>query len=61
MESKDKLSKLEEQGPSKTINSNNNLNNLKSDYFIRKLFEYMIKGRTLKIINIIEVSKKYWI
>ena len=61
MESKDKLSKLEEQGPSKTINSNNNLNNLKSDYFIRKLFEYMTKGRTLKIINIIEVSKKYWI
>ena len=61
MESKDKLSKLEEQGPSKTINSNNNLNNLKSDYFIRKLFEYMTKGRTLKIINIIEISKKYWI
>ena len=55
MESKDKLSKLEEQGPSKTFNSNNNLNNLKNDYFIRKLFEYMIKGRTLKIINIIEI------
>ena len=51
MESKDTTSKIEEQGQSKLTNSNNILNNLKSDYFIRILFEYMSKGKSLKTIK----------
>ena len=51
MESKDTTRKVEEQGQAKTINSNNILNNLKSDYFIRILFEYMSKGKSLKTIK----------
>ena len=41
MESKDRTSKLEEQGQSKLIVSNNKLRKLKSDYFIKKFFGYM--------------------
>jgi len=51
MDSKDITSKVEEQSQSKTINSNNKLNNLKSDYFIRKFFEYISKKRSLKTIK----------
>ena len=51
MESKDTTSKVEEQEQAKTINSNNMLNNLKSDYFIRKLFEYMSKKKSLETIK----------
>ena len=51
MESKDTKIKAEEQRQSKTINSNNKLNNLKSDYFIRKLFEYMSKRQSLETIK----------
>ena len=51
MESKDTTSKLNRKEQSKTINSNNMLNNLKSDYFIRKLFEYMSKKKSLETIK----------
>ena len=51
MESKDTTSKVKEQEPSKSINSSNMLNNLKSDYFMRKLFEYMSKKKSLKTIK----------
>ena len=43
MEPKDKPSKVEEQGQSKLIASNNQLKNVKSDYFIQKFFGYMPK------------------
>ena len=41
MEPKDTPSKVEEQGQSKLIVSNNQLRKLKSDYYIKKFFEYM--------------------
>ena len=41
MEPKDTPSKVEEQGQSKLIISNNQLKNLKSDYFIQKFFGHM--------------------
>ena len=57
---KDKTSKVEEQEQeqAKTINSNNMLNNLKSDYFIRKLFEYMSKKKSLETIKYNKNIKK---
>ena len=51
MESKDTTSKVEEQGQSKSIAANNQLRNLKSDYFIQKIFEYMTERKTLKTIR----------
>ena len=45
MEPKDTPSKVEEQGPSKLLVSNNKLRNLKSDYFIQKIFEYMTERK----------------
>ena len=51
MESKDTKITTKEQRQSKTINSNNKLNNLKSDYFIRKFFEYMSKRKSLETIK----------
>ena len=41
MESKDTPTKEQEQ--SKLINSDNILQNLKSDYFIQKFFDYILK------------------
>ena len=41
MEPKDTTSKVEEQGQFKLIVSNNQLKNVKSDYFIQKFFGYM--------------------
>ena len=38
MEHKDTTSKVEEQGQSKLIISNNQLRKVKSDYFIQKFF-----------------------
>ncbi len=59
MESKDTLSKIEEQRQSKIISSSNKLKMLKSDYFIRNFFEYMSKRKSLKTIKyIIKVFKK---
>ena len=51
MEKKDILNKVEEQGQSKLIDSNNQLRNLKSDYFIQKFFEYMPERKSLEIIK----------
>ena len=45
MEPKDTTRKVEEQGQSKLIVSNNKLRNLKSDYFILKFFGYMPKRK----------------
>ena len=51
MEPKDTISKVEEQGKSKIINSNNQLKNLKSDYFIQKFFEFMSERKSLETIR----------
>ena len=51
MEPKDTTSKVEEQGQSKLIVSNNKLKKLKSDYFIQKFFGYMSKRKSLETIR----------
>ena len=51
MESKDTTSKIELQGKSKLTDSNNILNNLKSDYFIKKFFEFVPRKTSLKAIK----------
>ena len=51
MESKDTPSKVEEQGQSKLIISNNQLRNLKSDYFIQKFFGYVPERKSFEIIR----------
>ena len=51
MESKDTPTKEKEQEQSKLINSDNILQNLKSDYFIQKFFDYIQKRRKLKTIR----------
>ena len=51
MESKDTTSKVEEQGQSKLIDSNNKLRKLKSDYFIQKFFGYMTERKSLETIR----------
>ena len=51
MESKNITSKVEEQGQSKLIDSNNKLRNLKSDYCIQKFFWYMIERKSLEAIR----------
>ena len=51
MEPKDTPSKVEEQGQTKLIVANNQLRNLKSDYFIQKFFGYMLERKSLEIIR----------
>ena len=51
MEPKDTPSKVEEKGQSKLIVANNQLRNLKSDYFIQKFFGYMLERKSLEIIR----------
>ena len=51
MEPKDTTSKVEEQGQSKLIAANNQLKNVKSDYFIQKFFEYMPERKSLETIR----------
>ena len=51
MEPKDTTSKVEEQGQSKLITSNNQFRNLKSDYFIQKFFGYMSERKYLETIR----------
>ena len=51
MEPKDTTSKVEEQGQSKLIASNNQLKNVKSDYFIQKFFGYMSKRKSLETVR----------
>ena len=58
MESKDIPNKEKEQEQSKLINSDNILQNLKSDYFIQKFFDYIQKRRTLKTIKYNKNIKK---
>ena len=51
MEPKDTTNKVERQGQSKLIVSNNKLRKLKSDYFIQKFFGYMIERKSLETIR----------
>ena len=51
MEQKDTTSKVEEQGQSKLIDSNNKLKKLKSDYFIQKFFGCLTERKLLEIIR----------
>ena len=51
MERKDTTSKVEEQGQSKLIAANNQLKNVKSDYFIQKFFGYMTERKYLEAIR----------
>ena len=51
MEPKDTPTKEKEKEKSKLINSDNILQNLKSDYFIQKFFDYIQKRRKLKTIR----------
>ena len=51
MESKDTTSKVEEQGQSKLIVSNNQLKNVKSHYSLKIIFEYMPKRKSLETIR----------
>ena len=43
--------KEKKQEKSKSINSNDKFKNLKSDYFIDKIFSYISKGKSLDIIK----------
>ena len=58
MEPKDTLSKVEELGQSKLIDANNQLKNVKSDYFIQKFFGYMPKRKSLETIRYNKSNKK---
>ena len=51
MEPKNTQSKVEEQGQSKLIASNNQLKNVKSYYFIQKFFGYMTERKALETIR----------
>ena len=52
MKPKDTTSKLEEQGQSKLIVSNNKLRDLRGDYFIiQKFFGYMTERKSLETIR----------
>ena len=51
MESKDTTSKVEEQGHTKLIDSNNQLRNVKSHYIIQLIFEYMTERKSLETIR----------
>ena len=51
MKPKDIQSKVEEQRQSKLIVSNNQLRNLKSNYFIQKFFGYMTERKSLETIR----------
>ena len=51
MEPNDTTSKVEEQGQSKLVDSNNLLKNVKSHYFIQKFFEYIPERKSLETIR----------
>ena len=51
MEAKDSPNKIEEQGQSKLIESNNQLKNVKSHYIIQLIFEYMTERKYLETIR----------
>ena len=50
MESKDKSTKEKEQEQSKLISSDNLLKNIKSNFILKKFFDYIHKKRELKTI-----------
>ena len=58
MEHKDTSSKIKAQEKSKLINSINKLNDLKSDYFIQKIFDYINKKKSLEIIRYNKSNQK---
>ena len=51
MESKDTPNKIKDQEQSKPTCPNYQLNNIKSDYFIQKFFDYLHKRKSLEIIK----------
>ena len=51
MEPKDTTSKVEEQGQSKLIDSNNKFINVKSHYIIHLIFEYITERKSLETIR----------
>ena len=51
MEAKDTPNKVEKQGQSKLIDSNNQLKNVKSHYIILKFFEFMTERKSLETIR----------
>ena len=51
MEPKDTTSKVEEQGQSKLIVSNNQIKKVKSHYIIQLIFEYMTERKYLETIR----------
>ena len=51
MEAKDTPNKVEKQGQSKLIDSNNQLKNVKSHYIIQLIFEYMTERKYLEVIR----------
>ena len=51
MEPNDTTIKVEEQGQSKLIDSNNKLINVKSHYIIQLIFEYMTERKSLETIR----------
>ena len=58
MEPKDTTIKVEEQGQSKLIDSNNKLINVKSHYIIKKFFAYMTERKSLEIIKYNKSTQK---
>ena len=56
MESKDTSNNEQEQ--SKLINSDNKLKNIKSDYYIRKLFDVISKRKSFDIIRYNKIIQK---
>ena len=51
MQTKDIPSDIKDQEQPKLLDSYNMLNNIKSDYFIQKLFDYIHQKKTLKTIK----------
>ena len=51
MEPKNISNKIKDKEQSELISSNNKLKNLKSDYFIQKIFDYIHKRKTLETIK----------
>jgi len=58
MEAKDTPNKVEKQGQSKLIDSNNQLKNVKSHYIILKFFEFMTERKSLETIRYNKSIKK---
>ena len=51
MGTKDTTSKVEEQGQSKIIDSNNKLRKIESNFFIQKFFGYLSERKSLETIR----------